>query len=305
VKQAQAKKHPVHFDTFGNLHHVLEAIDYNVPRLFKGEDVSFIPTLKTTIRMHALQHKWDVIVLSLSKGMARQELDVILNHMPEHLGPLVVDATASTPEHESVYNETLLLTRKERIIRLNDETSDVMIVLYGLKGLDAPMERKLLMKRFHYMGTTLDMMLERNEDIEGGAREEGITGTLQKALLHIRSIYAHDASEESKSVVPIAAAAFMALAAVIMAYKATHSEHLRAQLDIISSELKELPGLMKVLNFTYEPFIKAAEALKPEPMMAEPALTPHAPDLQSKPEQHKPTPDHHGYEHLIPKMEPR
>lgn len=258
-----SKSNPLHFDTFGTLHHVLEAIDHMVPVIFKGEDLSFIPTLKNTIRMHAFQHKWDVIVLSLSKGMARQELDVILNHLPEHQGPLVIDATASTPEHDVVYNENLLLARKERIMRLNDETGDVMIVLYGIDGLDAPMERKLMMRRMHYMGITLDMMLERGDDVDAGTAEEGFTGALQRALSHIRNIYTQDASLE---VAPrgehSSGSAFMALSALVMAYEFTQADYLKERLSIIINEFKELPANFKGLDLSYEPFVKAANELR-------------------------------------------
>ncbi|MBY0429171.1 MAG: hypothetical protein K2Q32_08125 [Alphaproteobacteria bacterium] len=270
--KSKAKK-PLHFDTFGNVHHVLEAIDHMVPIIFKGEDLSFIPSLKNTIRMHAHEHHWDVIVLSLSKGMARQELDVLLNHLPEHEGPLVIDATASTPEHDVVYNENLLLSRKERIMRLNDETGDVMIVLYGIDGLDAPMERKLLMRRMHYMGVTLDMLLERNDDIEAGATEEAFTGTLQRALSHIRSIYAHDKSEEGTSKnEAISGTAFMALAALIMAFENTNADYLKERLAIIVNEVKELPEVFKALNLSYEPFVNAANQLQNNPATADASL---------------------------------
>ncbi len=263
VEHAVKRKKPLHFDTFGNLHHVLETIDRMVPIVFKGEDLSFIPTLKNTIRMHSFQHKWDVIVLSLSKGMARQELDILLNHLPEYQGPLVIDATASTPEHDVVYNENLLLSRKERIMRLNDETGDVMIVLYGIDGLDAPMERKLLMRRMHYMGVTLDMLLERNDDIEAGATEEAFTGALQRALAHIRSIYSHDKSEESVARnEPIAGGAFLALSALLMAYQATDADYLKERLNIIISEFRELPEVFKGIDINYEPFVKAANELQ-------------------------------------------
>lgn len=262
-------KKPLHFDTFGNLHHVLEAIDHMVPIVFKGEDLSFIPTLKTTIRMHAFQHKWDVIVLSLSKGMARQELDILLNHLPEHEGPLVIDATASSPEHDVVYNPNLLVARKERIMRLNDETGDVMIVLYGIDGLDAPMERKLLMRRMHYMGVTLDMLLERNDDIEAGSNEEGFTGALQSALSHIRSIYSHDKSEEAVAHPErTSGAAFMALSALVMAYALTHADYLKQRLNVIMSEFKELPDNFKGLGLSYEPMVKAANELRSTPQEA-------------------------------------
>lgn len=263
AKQQPSAKKPLHFDTFGTLHHVLDAIDHMVPIIFKGEDLSFIPTLKQTIKLHAFQHKWDTIVISLSKGMARQELDVLLNHLPEHEGPLVIDATASTPEHDVVYNENLLMSRKERIMRLNNETGDVLLVLYGIDGLDAPMERKLLMRRMHYMGMTLDMLLERNDDIDAGATEEAFTGALQRALAHIRSIYNQDKSEES---IPqperSSGSAFMALSSLVLAYQFTQADYLKERLKIIINEFKELPENFKGLDLSYEPYVKAANELR-------------------------------------------
>ncbi len=258
------EKMPVHFDTFGNLHHVLEAIDRMVPLIFKDEDLSFIPALKDTIRVFAHNNRWNVIVLSLSKRMARQEMDILLNHLPEHEGPLVIDATASTPEQEVIYNESMLLTRKERIMRLNDETGDVMIVLYGLEGLDAPMERKLLMRRMHYMGVTLDMLLERMDDIDAGATEEAFTGTLQRALSHIRSIYFHDKSEESThhSSEHISAAAFSSLSTLLLAYDMTHAADLKHQLNIIIRGVQEIPAVYRSLGVSYDSFINAAKHLQ-------------------------------------------
>ncbi|NDE90544.1 MAG: hypothetical protein EB059_05320 [Alphaproteobacteria bacterium] len=257
------KPAPLHFDTFGNLHYVLDSIDRMVPKIFKGHDISFIASLKKNIRMHAEHNKWDMIVLSLSKHMARQEIDIILNHLPEHVGPLVIDATAQTPEHEVIYNETLLLSRKERIIRLNDETGDIMIVLYGVHGIDPPLERKLLMKRMHYMGTTLDMLLERNEDIEGGATEEAFMGHLQRALSYIRSIYAHDASEEKVEHRPIATDIFLALTSVLAAYQMTHDEHLKESIGHIVQSFTLLPEHFTALENDFKPFVNAAQVLSP------------------------------------------
>lgn len=300
------KKPPLHFDTFGSIDHVLQSIDRQVPIIFKGEDLSFIPSLKNNIRMHAHSHHWDVIVLSLSKGMARQELDILLNHLPDHEGPLVIDATASTPEHDVVYNNTLLLARKERIMRLNDETGDILVVLYGIDGLDAPMERKLLMRRMHYMGVSLDMLLERDDAIDAGATEEAFTGHIQRALSHIRSIYFHNTSQEAKDNTLVSSSAFMALSSVIMAYEATQADYLKERLDMIASELKELPVLFKTMNLDYEPFVNAANSLnsgivsnyQPEP------ANPSQENNLSANQKTGPAYRHPHYELLGPKLTP-
>jgi hypothetical protein len=306
----KSKSLPLHFDTFGGLEHVLDQIDKFVPLVFKNEDISFIPTLKTTIRTQAIANKWNVIVLSLSKGMAREEIDIILNHPPDNVGPLVIDATAQTPEHEVIYNDTLLLTRKERIIRLNNETSDVLVVLYGVHGLDTPVERKLMMRRMHYMGVTLDMLIERDEAVEAGAGEEGYIGNLQKALWHIRnSITSNELHREHQGAGLLAIPIFLSLTYILAAYAMTHDEAFRDSLTGVRLSLLNIPDNLKA---ELQPLLNTADVIRantlentPAPQ-EKPALSPATPELKPvEAHAHKPSPQpHHHYEQIGPSPKP-
>jgi hypothetical protein len=154
-----------HFDVFGPLDHVLRAIDIHVPVIFADEAPHFIDSLKEVIKKHAATNNWQSMALSLSKGLARVELDALLEKEVPHVGAIIIDPTAHTPEHEVFKKPSLIDARKERLISLNEATNDVLIIFYGLETAQSDVERLLLMKRMRVLEQTLDAIDDANSDL--------------------------------------------------------------------------------------------------------------------------------------------
>lgn len=240
------------------MEHVLHDADRLIPILFKGQDISFLSNVKETVREHTQEFKWKSIILNISMGMAREEMDTFINLNPPHVGPVVLDATAHTPEHEVFYDDALLVARKERLIRLNDTTKDVMYLLYGIHSLPTPLQLSLGMARFYYMGVTIDRLLEIEADIDAYTDEPSYRSGLKKALSAVNAahdIYTHDSPfrethineeahriEVEKHMALSATAAFSGLAA---AYAATHSSQLKTQISSMLDEINNNPEIFK------------------------------------------------------------
>lgn len=279
---------PILFSSFGNMEHVLHDADRLIPILFKDEDISFLANVKEVVHEHTQEYKWKSIILNISKGMARQELDTFINFKPPHVGPVVLDATAHTPEHEVFYDDALLLARKERLIRLNDTTKDAMYLLYGIHSLPTPLQLGLGMARFYYMGVTIDRLLEIEADIDANTDEPSYRSGLKKALgatLAAHSIYNNDSpfkethSDETARLIAIQAQTMFA--GLATAYAATQVPELKAQISSMMNEMKTNPELFKNKGFTIDGRPNhvntiAENAFPPKDMLNEVATNPAA-----------------------------
>src|ERR1043166_2707440 len=126
---APARRRPiVRFSTFGTVKQVLAEVDAVIPRLFPKRAAGFKTNLKKLIRLHSNANKWEYIALIVSQGMARRELDEFIGALDGHNGPIIIDPTARTPDHQTFDSQALVRTSKERMVMVNEATDDVLII---------------------------------------------------------------------------------------------------------------------------------------------------------------------------------
>jgi hypothetical protein len=187
----------LHYMAHGDVRRVLNALEANLSTTFPGVPDVVAETLRRTIQREAQQHGWDTVAISLSKGIPRQALDEFLEKDFSHKGPIIVDPTAHTPDYETFNRDSILQARKERLIRVNEGTGDIMMILVGTQhdeNLQWHFEMETKERRI--MGIVVDELLERQKlteddeaderyrkrarlEEEQSARQEGLTQALE------------------------------------------------------------------------------------------------------------------------------
>ncbi len=160
----------VHFDTFGTLKNVLRAIEVQVPFVFQDDTGKLAATIKDVVALYADQHNWDLVALSVSRGIARRELGDLVDRNVRHKGPIVIDPTGSTPEHQTFLGAGAIKACRERMVMANESSGDILIILYGLEQIDREVAQDLLMRRLRMMRATIDMMAEEGLESYGTDR---------------------------------------------------------------------------------------------------------------------------------------
>jgi hypothetical protein len=247
----------LHFDTFGNVQKVLQAVDKHVPRIFGEDAPQFIDSLKQIIRTHAAQNGWDIVVLSLSKGTARQELESLAALEMSYLGPIIIDPTAHTPEHEVFSKKSLINARKERLIALNESTKDILIVLYGLDNTLPQTLVQLLLKR-----------LQTTESILSGIPEgmtEKFTLKMTRALTRLKSLH-KKILEKQQDYVDLDnedtnGEMFLTLASLQAMMLAADDPQVKATLAALVDQIESVPQDFVGIRASFASFENAAEAL--------------------------------------------
>lgn len=153
----------LHFDVFGSIKHVLRELDLRVARIFPEATPAFLDNLKALVRRYADQNHWDIVAVSLSKGMARQLLDDIVKVPLPHSGPLVIDPTGHTSDHQLYEHDTALRSAHERLTRVNEVTGDILVIIFGVEEMTREVLQGFLMRRARTTEWTLDML--DNEDL--------------------------------------------------------------------------------------------------------------------------------------------
>lgn len=248
------KKPFLHFDAFGPLPRVLQAVEAHVPDIFPKEAPNFIHHLKELIEKYAREHGWEQIAVSLSKGLARAELDELIEKETPHTGPLIVDPTAHSPEHHVFTNASLLSARKERLVALNESTNDILIIIYGIESTDVHIQRALLMKRMRILGLSAE---HASEELETGlvalkAAASPRFALSQKHAARLRRAREHLKDAQKKMGMGSEALAdldnedasanlFIALATLQALWQETGDPELRATLNSISAQILSIP----------------------------------------------------------------
>lgn len=153
----------LHFDVFGPLKHVLRELDLRVARTFPEATPEFLDNLKALVRRYADQNHWDIVAVSLSKGMARLLLDDIVKVPLPRSGPLVIDPTGHTSDHQTYDSDSALRSAHERLTRVNESTGDILVIIFGVEEMTREVLQDFLMRRVRTMEWTLDLL--DNEDM--------------------------------------------------------------------------------------------------------------------------------------------
>lgn len=264
------KKPLLHFDAFGSRERVMANIDAYVPRIFPSEAPNFIDHLKELINKYADQHGWETIAVSLSKGLAREELDELIEKETPHTGPLIIDPTAHSPEYHTFTSAGLLSARKERLISLNESTDDILIVIYGIENVNASTQRALLMKRMRILGLTAE---HASEELEAAAASMKAAGNPRITLVHKHAAKLRSATEKLKDAhkklgmggeaqidldnEEASGNMFLAIATIHMLLQETADPQLRATLQGLSSQILSIPTHYENAGITFNNYENA------------------------------------------------
>lgn len=184
------------FDSFGTVEVVLHDIDKNVPRIFPEHGTSFTGALKKMVKQYSGLHGWNTVVLSVSQGMPEEEMQNFLDHPPEHRGPVVIDPTLLSPQNNSYENLDTLKDDTDRLVMTCESTNDVMVILYGIDGIDPHKSMQLLQARLRMMDMTFEMLkvditpdprgqpdkLELSKDVKRLELARNVLGELNQVL---------------------------------------------------------------------------------------------------------------------------
>jgi hypothetical protein len=174
------------FETFGPVAKVVKEAEINVPHIFGEQGEKILEPLKSVILKYASNQSWGEIALSLSQGMARGELNELLEREIGHEGPLVIDPSASTEEHQVYQSQTHAKLQKDRLIRANESTGDILTVMYGIDSTKRDVQTRLLMHRVRMAMLTLEGAEEQDEALRKVKGLPGMNPMLQRRLAMLR-----------------------------------------------------------------------------------------------------------------------
>jgi hypothetical protein len=258
------------FESFGDIDKVLREVDIHVPVIFGDDGVRILEPLKSIIQKYASSQAWGKIALSLSQGMARRELDELLEREIGHEGPLVIDPNASTEEHQVYQSQAVAKLQKDRLVRANEATGEILTVIYGIESTDIEVQTRLLKHRVRMA----ELTLEQAEENDGASTLPKLSPQHARRLKMVRRRLkqanqmigtADDLNED------IHGELFLALATLLQMNDASSTaiKNLTHQLGILPEQFN---------NVSYAPFHQAAPASvqvnRPEEKPAAPAPLP-------------------------------
>jgi hypothetical protein len=174
------------FETFGPVAKVIKEAEVNVPHVFGTAGEKILEPLKTVIMKYASNQAWGEMALSLSQGMAQRELDELLEREIGHEGPLVIDPSASTEEHQVYQSQTHAKLQKDRLIRANESTGDILTVMYGIDSTKREVQTRLLMHRVKMLQLTLEEAEEQDEGLRKIRGMPGMSPAMKRRLSLMR-----------------------------------------------------------------------------------------------------------------------
>lgn len=325
-RQARNKakaKQPTHrpivrFDTFGTVKQVLAEVDAVIPRLFPKRAAGFKSNLKKLIRTHSEANKWDTIALTVSQGMARAELDAFIEGLGHHHGPIVIDPTARTPDHQTFDSPGLVRVNKERMVMVNEATDDVLVILHGLDHVSTERKMDLLQKTLIGIAAALGIaatqlgvapdknaesiknLLKAQENLKKAREKLNKKKALEKKGKTADSDKKDDLDKDADD--DISQEMFMSLALLAQLQRQLQEDpQLEYFLESIMLQIQRMPEKFDDLKVSYQPYEAAAMRLlnvQTGAYVAEPQFDPHQqPDNTPDPKLAAQPPDPHHHLH--------
>ncbi len=149
---------PLYVESFGTPDHVKRELAQRIPLAFPEQAVELVEHTQNLVDHYARTEKWDLVSISVSSGLAREMLNELLSTPVEAAGRIVIDPTASTPEHKVYGSAQVLQAACERLILINEQTGDSLITLYGLERRHRTLASDLLMRRLRMIGAVLALI---------------------------------------------------------------------------------------------------------------------------------------------------
>ena len=132
----------------------------------------------------------DEIVLDISRNMARHILNDLTQHPFPHKGGVFVDPTGSTPEHCFLENDRILKCDKEHMIQVNEATDDILIILFGVEGInETSNEIGILQRHVRLMGVIFSLLMEEDEAAYEERAQRGIISQQDRKMKQAREKY--------------------------------------------------------------------------------------------------------------------
>lgn len=259
-----SKSLPVYFESSGSISHVLHDASTRLPLIFPESSHEYIRSINGMVAQHAEQNQWDAIVLIVSKGISRQVLENLTQQDLPHKGKIIIDPTASTMEHNLFDSDTLLKSSKERLIMMNEDCDDALIILYGLDKLDRATGLAIAKRNLGAIDMLLNMMLDEEdmtmEDIEN-LQQARLRERLKKAKEQIRqltlAISLGEGKEEDEASIAYRVGSGVSLLFFTIAslHVAPNNFVLQHYLTCILDQVKSIPASFLNIGFDLTPFL--------------------------------------------------
>ncbi|MDD3287955.1 MAG: hypothetical protein PHX43_02995 [Alphaproteobacteria bacterium] len=281
-----AKSYPSHFEVFGSLEHVLREAKLRLPAIFPEQAAGFMDSLCNIVTKQAELNKWDIVVLHVSKGFSRKVLDELVQNVFPHKGSISIDPAGSSPEYNTYDSPQSLKVSKERLVRLNEEMDDVMIVVYGVDQLDRPTEVSLIKRNLHLVGMLLDY-ISNEDDLSQDESEElelirQRERKLKQAKERLNQLMLGLGSksfdfDDPINVLGASAAMFMLYTTVNSLLMDPNNDGTKYMLRQLLHQLKSIPQNFAHMGFDFEPFLDASIIMHRHGPAISPALTANQP----------------------------
>lgn len=263
--------HMNHYDTFGTVPAVERRLEVAIPRIFPENSENIMTVLKDNIEKYARQNGWEFVVVSVSRGLARMEMEQFLENEIHHSGCIVIDPTASTPEHKVFEAQDHARIQKDRLIRLNEQQGDVMAIIYGVSKLDKSIKVHFLMRRLRMAEGVLELMLRDIESRHLGQRPLKLAHSqlakvkdIHQRLKHLGhgadSIGSIDNINETDPTLGLELFALMAMHNQL--HEALDDVQLREALEARMLQLTDIPHDFEELGLNYNAALAAQQNYK-------------------------------------------
>lgn len=253
AQEAPLTRAILHFETFGTVSYVLSDIDAHVPDIFADTERKLTTLLSEHVSLYASNNKWDVVSLRVSRGMARYEMNDLMENWITHTGPIMIDPTGSTPEHQTYNSGSELQSGRDRLIRVNEATGDLLIIMYGLDGIDRPVSAELAMRRLRLVNASLDLLATDIGGTSGGSLRHRLLSEGQRlaALALQKQGYILKGNEDVELRSLIDPEGNMLQAELLSLFAIIHTLHLDASRDpLFKQSLEAMMVDMSVLQTT-------------------------------------------------------
>lgn len=254
---------PVYFESVGTATNVLKDASARLPIFFPDHYHEYLRTINGMISQHADYNQWDTVVLIVSKGLSRQVIEEFMQHIPSHKGEILIDPTASTPEHSSFDSENALKSSKERMIMMNEDCEDALIILYGVDGFNRATGLTAIKRQLGTLGIILDLLFEEEsltledlDSMENILQRERLK-KIKEQISKLSLAMSIAKSGEDRDYTP-----YILSAGIVMLYSTIanlsfdpNNAMLQHSLKMILHQVKSIPNAFMHLGFDVTPFL--------------------------------------------------
>ncbi len=156
------------FDSVGSVRFIVNDVKAHLAAVFGKEAKDLVRPLTALVRRFAPENRGLTVVLSLSCGMARRELDEFTRHASRHNGPVVIDPDIRTRDFEVFADWSKIGEEKKKfLIRENNASGGIMAVIFAIDNFQHPYDGiRLTATRIRLATATLEELDAEMKDRE-------------------------------------------------------------------------------------------------------------------------------------------